>query len=80
MCRVIGFGWEETLEMRMRLFDGHPLGTESDAPRHTIDVRVHREGGFSQGKAEDDCSCFRTDAIESRQPGTRFLDRFISKK
>src|SRR5215208_7092970 len=46
--RVIGLGREETFQMRMRLFDGHPFRAESDAARHAIDVCVDRERLFSK--------------------------------
>src|SRR5215216_3774125 len=48
VCRIIRLGWEEVFQVRMRLFDGHPLRAESDAPCHAIDVCVDRESLLSK--------------------------------
>ena len=74
---IICFRGEEIFKMGVRLFDGHPLGAESDAPGHTVDVRIHREGGFAQRKAQDDRSRLRSHAVEAGQPCPRLVHRQI---
>ena len=48
MRGVIGLGWEQTFKVGMSLFHRHPFRAETEAARHTIDMRIHWKGSLIQ--------------------------------
>ena len=77
---IVTLGWEESSQVLVGLLDGHIGGEKPYPSGYAEDMRIHRKGGFPQGKQQNNGGSFWAYSFEFNQPGVGFIHWKVSEK